>query len=169
MIDFLKGMDEEIHYTQLRQDELIQQIRDNKHYLDKWNSISAFQNESQEDRRTKFSAYLDGLEAEREFDFDNLGAPSERPLPGSTAFLELSYELRFSAHLEDLLHFITKLDKSTRLLRVDKLEVTRSASGYRQRFATAPTGTKPLTVLVVVTIPTIKSEMTPLETSSPLP
>lgn len=102
----------------------------NKIYLDKWEAVSGFQNEMVEKRDMHFTEYLQRLEMDRDFFFASLGSPTNKPFETNEQFQQLSYDLNFNSDLEDLVEFLDDLDRSTQLLRIDRLHITKKNTGF---------------------------------------
>ena len=158
MLNYLKNLDNQIAQQQVVLSEATGVIKDNEEYINKWQEIRGFQDEPVEDRQTQFSAYLEGLEEQREFVFSQV-TPSERPMEGNAKFREFSYQLTFWANLEDLVEFLAQLDQSERLVRIDNLEISHRKVVYRDRYTAFLPGARDLLVKVTATIPAAAAEV----------
>jgi len=152
MMEYLRSLAERIDEAQVKLKTIDDEYAINTKYKDKWQEISGFQNEPLEDRQTQFTAYLQKLEADRDFDFGQM-TPSERPLKETAEFQELSYKLVFSANLKDLAMFLARLDESDKLLRIDNLNISCKAVPHYDRYRMPLLSTADLEIGLTVTIP----------------
>ena len=113
---------------EIRED--LEEYERNKIYLDKWEAVSGFQNEMVEKQDTHFTEYLQRLEMDRDFFFASLGSPTDKQFESNEQFQQLSYDLNFNSDLEDLVEFLDDLDRSTQLLRIDRLHITKKNIGF---------------------------------------
>jgi len=101
------------------------EIDQNWVYKQKWQEILQFQEKPLEMQRTEFTAYLERLAKDRDFQDTTLGAPSGRPMENNPNFQILRYEYKFDADLADLVEFLARLDTSERQLRIERLAMDR--------------------------------------------
>jgi len=157
MVGYLETLDKEIQ----AQRELLQQIdaeiRTNQPVVDNWNRIKGFADEPVVERQTNFSGYLQSLQAERDFEYMVMGPPAGRPMEDRPEFQTLKYELSFYADLEDMVEFLAALDRSERLLRIERLKIS-IRQDYKGLFdlrpaATGRVGQGALAVEMAVVIP----------------
>jgi hypothetical protein len=152
MITYLHSLERRVEQAKLALKTIDDEYTINTKYKDKWKEISGFQNEALEDRQTQFTAYLQKLEADRDFDFGQM-IPSERPLKETKDFQELSYKLIFSANLKDMAMFLARLDESDKLLRIDSLYVSCRIIPQYDLYRMPLLSTADLQVELTVTIP----------------
>jgi hypothetical protein len=152
MRTYLYSLERRIEQSKLALKTIDDECNINTKYKNKWKEISGFQNEALEDRQTQFTAYLQKLEADRDFDFGQM-TPSERPLKETKEFQELSYKLVFSANLKDLAMFLARLDESDKLLRIDSLNISCKIIPQYDRYRMPLLSTADLQVELTVTIP----------------
>jgi len=130
MQEKLFQLDEDIAVLEHERTEALEGYQRNKIYLEKWEAVSGFQDEMVEKRDTQFTEYLQRLEMDRDFFFASLGSPTEKPFETNEQFQQLSYDLNFDSDLEDLVEFLDDLDRSTQLLRIGRLHITKKNPGF---------------------------------------
>ncbi|MBN1765079.1 MAG: hypothetical protein JW860_07470 [Sedimentisphaerales bacterium] len=146
MLNYMDDLDSQIEQCKFDLQNATTEILNNQEYIKKWNSISDFKNELIEDRQTNFMGYLQGLEAQRDFDFTDLSVPSVgRLMDENNDFQVLSYKLTFPVDLEDLVEFLAQIDSSDTLLHIDRIEITKRK---------APLPGRPQDLMVKMTVST---------------
>lgn len=125
MESYLNQLDKDIVDAQNTLQKIADEIEQDKGYLTKWEEIQGFQDKAVEVEQTDFTSYLQRLETERDFVFNILGSPVGRPMEEKPNVQILRYELTFFAELPDLVEFLAQLGSSQRLLRVERLIITR--------------------------------------------
>jgi len=149
MWEYLNKLSRQIEEAQVLLIQAKEEIKDNAEYIDKWDNVSGFQKVAVEESQRKFSAYLQSL-----IEFADLSPPTRRPMEGHELFQELSYKLTFSADLEDLVEFLSKLDASERLLLLGRLEITNKwKSSYGGLYEMRVPSSKDLLAKVTFSIP----------------
>jgi len=152
MMTYLRSLGDRIERSKVALKTIDDEYVINTKYKEKWKEISGFQDEALEDRQTQFTAYLQKLEADRDFDFGQM-IPSERPLKETKDFQELSYKLIFSANLKDMAMFLARLDESDKLLRIDNLNISCRIIPQYDRYRMPLLSPADLQVELTVTIP----------------
>jgi hypothetical protein len=154
----IQSLDEKIAERQIQLDFAQAEVNNNKDYVRKWDTIRGFRQEPVEDLQNKFTAYLQSLETERRFHYSSLGSASGRPVEAGSEFQVLSYNVSFFANLDDLVEFVGQLDNSDKLLRIERLKITRRADYQTLRESVVPTFWSPgdLSVEMTVAIPAAK-------------
>ncbi|MBI9017878.1 MAG: hypothetical protein JEZ07_11530 [Phycisphaerae bacterium] len=150
MIDRLKDKDNQIRDEQQELVAIEELKNSNRGYVDKWESISEFKDEPIGERRTKFTSYLQGLGSSQGITFEVLSEPTEQPMKEASKYQTLSYNLTFSSDLYSLSEFLSQLDNSERLLRIEKLDITKKKSSI---YSIEPD----LTINLTVSIPAVKT------------
>ncbi|MCH9022337.1 MAG: hypothetical protein IID32_06200 [Planctomycetes bacterium] len=130
MQETLFNLDENIAVLEHERTEAQEGYDRNKKYLKMWEAVSGFQDEMVEKRDTQFTEYLQRLEMDRDFFFASLGSPTGKPFESNEDFQQLSYDLNFDCDLEDLVEFLDDLDRSTQLLRIGRLHITKKNPGF---------------------------------------
>ena len=155
MTAYMSKLDADIDHQKTLLATANMEIKKNAEFVKKWNEIKSFMQEPVEERKNIFTAYLQSLEAQRDFDFDDLSLSEGAVMQDHEEFQTLSYKLTFSADLDDLVEFLDRLDLSEKLLRVERLEIfiKRKISSYATRYETSLPSTKNLFVTVTVSIP----------------
>jgi hypothetical protein len=127
MMGYLQSLDTKIVERRAQLELAQTEANNNKDYIRKWDWVRGFRQEPVEDLQNKFTAYLQTLETERKFHFSSLGSPSGRPIEGNPEFQVLGYNVTFSANLDDIVEFASQLDNSERLLKIERMKLTRRA------------------------------------------
>lgn len=152
MMDTLDKKNEKIQDQLVKLRQMNDEIASNHDYVEKWQQIRGFMDETVESRRTIFATYLDTWKQECGFNFSLLGVTSGQPIKGKHQYQELSYNRSFETDLSRVVEFLSRLDKSQKLLRIDHLEIRRNSAVLESYF---PNGTKAgdLDVTIRVSIP----------------
>ncbi|MBN1437404.1 MAG: hypothetical protein JW936_10040 [Sedimentisphaerales bacterium] len=125
MADYLEELDDNIRQARQELDAAKEEIDQGRIFVDIWQEIGVFKSRPVEEQQTRFTAYLQSLETQRNFGYGALGSPAGRPMDGMTGVQILRYELRFAADLDDLTAFLVSLDTAQRLLRIEQLTMNR--------------------------------------------
>ena len=127
MADYLEELDDKISQGRQELATIRAAINENSVYVEKWQEIVEFKSRPVEEEQTRFTAYLQSLETQRNFVFSALGSPvgSPRQLESMADVQILRYELTFAADLDDLTVFLVSLDNAQRLLRIERLVINR--------------------------------------------
>ena len=119
----LDELDEEIAAQEQLLEAAQTEMQANSIYASKWDELSGFLDEQPEERKTSFTEYLQGLAAEREFVFTDLGPGDSRIIEENPKFQILQYELSYSVELAKLVDFVMGLDVSGELMRIERLNI----------------------------------------------
>ena len=103
-------------------------IASNQKYVEKWQKICGFMDETIQSRRTIFATYLDTWKQECGFDFSLLGVTSGQAIKGKHEYQELIYNRSFETDLSRVVEFLSLLDKSQKLLRIEHLEIRQNSA-----------------------------------------
>ncbi|MBN2212062.1 MAG: hypothetical protein JW709_11760 [Sedimentisphaerales bacterium] len=123
MVKYLDRLDEQIKNRQEDLRVLEIEVESQQTVVENWERIRIFADEPVVERQTNFSAYLQSLQAERNFNYMVMGPPVGRPFEGRTEYQILKYELSFYADLDDLIEFLARLDYSERLLQIERMKI----------------------------------------------
>ncbi len=156
MMDTLDDKDKDIKEKQDKWHQMNKEIKSNQLFVEKWQGIREFLDKTVEHRRTNFATYLDTWKQECGFDFSLLSVTSGQLIKGKHKYQELSYNRSFETDLARVVEFLSRLDKSQNLLRIDQL-VIRQNSVQLDYFMSSDDKVGDLDVTIAVSIPAAAS------------
>lgn len=162
--EHLESLEQKIAQKQLDLELLLSDIENNKEYLEKWDSIKSFMDETIGSRRTAYGDFIITLETERNFDLQT--TTEERAIPDNKQMQEIVFKLEFSSNITDLAEFLGRLDsEQDKLLQIKSLTINYRGKTIRNTTLTPErTDERDLAVTLVLAAPA-RIEQTQPETA----